>query len=110
MAMVGLHIIGFVLLQHDNCYYNGRGLPWALATLPQFNQSGRLSNSQDGCQTNSRRYDSFTTGEVRSAILATAGFLVFLSNSFTIRLSRKFAILRFQYTSMETKNQSMMLY
>jgi len=24
---------------------------------PQFNQSGQLSNSQDGCQTNSRRYD-----------------------------------------------------
>jgi len=23
----------------------------------QFNQSGRLSNSQDGCQTNFRRYD-----------------------------------------------------
>ena len=26
-------------------------------TRPQFNQSGLLSNSQDGCQTNSRRYD-----------------------------------------------------
>jgi len=34
----------------------------------QLNQSGQLSNSWDGCQTNSRRYDSFTTGPVRSAI------------------------------------------
>ena len=34
----------------------------------QLNQSGQLSNSQDGCQTNSRRYDSFMTGPVRSAI------------------------------------------
>jgi len=34
----------------------------------QPNQSGQLSNSQDGCQTNSRRYDSFTTGPVGSAI------------------------------------------
>jgi len=33
MAMFGLHITGFVLLQHDNCYYSGRGLPWALATV-----------------------------------------------------------------------------
>jgi len=31
MAMFGLHITGFVLLQHDNCYYSGRGLLWALA-------------------------------------------------------------------------------
>ena len=23
------YITGFVLLQHDNCYYSGRGLPWA---------------------------------------------------------------------------------
>jgi len=22
-------ITGFGLLQHDNCYYSGRGLPWA---------------------------------------------------------------------------------
>ena len=29
MAMFGLHITAFVLLQHDNCYYSGRGLPWA---------------------------------------------------------------------------------
>jgi len=29
MAMFGLHIPGFVLLQHDNCYYSGRGLLWA---------------------------------------------------------------------------------
>ena len=36
--------------------------------IDQLNQSGQLSNSQDGCQTNSRRYDSFTTGPVRSAI------------------------------------------
>jgi len=34
----------------------------------QLNQSGQLSNSQDGCQTNSRRYDSLTTGPVWSAI------------------------------------------
>jgi len=34
----------------------------------QLNQLGQLSNFQDGCQTNSRRYDSFTTGPVRSAI------------------------------------------
>jgi len=34
----------------------------------QLNQSGQLSNFQDGCQTNSRRYDSFTTGLVRLAI------------------------------------------
>ena len=34
----------------------------------QLNQSGQLSNSQDGCQTNSRRYDSFTTRPVRLAI------------------------------------------
>jgi len=34
----------------------------------QLNQSGQLSNCQDGCQTNSRRYDSFMTGPVRSAI------------------------------------------
>jgi len=27
--MFGLHVTGFVLLQHDNCYYSGRGLPWA---------------------------------------------------------------------------------
>jgi len=27
--MFGLHITGFVLLQHDNCYYSERGLPWA---------------------------------------------------------------------------------
>jgi len=33
MAMFGLHITGFVLLQHDNCYYRERGLPWALATV-----------------------------------------------------------------------------
>jgi len=34
----------------------------------QLNQTGQVSNSQDGCETNSRRYDSFTTGPVRSAI------------------------------------------
>jgi len=34
----------------------------------QPNQSAQVSNSQNGCQTNSRRYDSFTTGPVRSAI------------------------------------------
>ena len=34
----------------------------------QLNQSGQLSNSQDGCQTNSQLYDSFTTGLVWSAI------------------------------------------
>jgi len=34
----------------------------------QLNQTGQVSNSQDGCQTNSQRYDSFTTGPVRSAI------------------------------------------
>jgi len=33
MAMFGLHITGFVLLQHDNCHYSGCGLPWALATV-----------------------------------------------------------------------------
>jgi len=33
MAMFGLRVTGFVLLQHDNCYYSGRGLPWALATV-----------------------------------------------------------------------------
>jgi len=42
----------------------------------QLNESGQLSHSQDGCQTNSRRYDSFTTGPVRPATLATAGLLV----------------------------------
>ena len=44
MAMFGLHIIGFVLLQHDNCYYSGRGLPWDLGT------SHSLTN-QDSCPT-----------------------------------------------------------
>jgi len=34
----------------------------------QINQTGQVSNSKDGCQTNSQRYDSFTTGPVRSAI------------------------------------------
>jgi len=34
----------------------------------QRNQTGQVSNFQDGCQTNSRRYDSFTTGPVWSAI------------------------------------------
>jgi len=34
----------------------------------QLNQTGQVSNSQDVCQTNSRRYDSFTTGPVRSDI------------------------------------------
>jgi len=34
----------------------------------QLNQSGQLSNSQDGCQSNSWKYDSFTTRPVRSAI------------------------------------------
>jgi len=29
MAMFGLHMTGFVLLQHDNCYYIGRSLPCA---------------------------------------------------------------------------------
>jgi len=35
-----------------------------------LNQPGLMSHSQDGCQTNSRRYDSrpITTGPVRSAI------------------------------------------
>jgi len=33
MDMFGLHITGFVLLQHDNCYSSGHGLPWALATV-----------------------------------------------------------------------------
>jgi len=63
MAMFGLHIKGFVLLQHD--------IQWTWPAVgtgqPQFNQSGQSSNSQDGCQTNSRRYDSFTTGAVWSA-------------------------------------------
>jgi len=30
MAKFGLHITGFVLLQHDSSYYSGRSLPWAL--------------------------------------------------------------------------------
>ena len=29
----------------------------SLSARAQFNQSRQLSNSQDGCQTNSRRYD-----------------------------------------------------
>jgi len=29
----------------------------SLQTEAQFNQSGQLSNCQDGCQTNSRSYD-----------------------------------------------------
>jgi len=28
---VWVHITGLVLLQHDNCYYSWRGLPWAKA-------------------------------------------------------------------------------
>jgi len=34
----------------------------------QLNQSGQLFNSQDSCQTNSQRYDGFTTRPVWSAI------------------------------------------
>jgi len=36
MAKFGLHITGFVLVQHDNCYYSGRGLPWALVWTEVF--------------------------------------------------------------------------
>ena len=70
MTMFGLRITGFVLLLHDTVGVACHG-HW-----PQFNQSGQLSHSRDGCQTNYRRYDSFTTGAVWSAILATAGLLI----------------------------------
>jgi len=44
----------------------------------QLNQSGQMSNSQDGCQTNSQRYDSFKTGPVRSAIPSNSRASCFL--------------------------------
>jgi len=45
----------------------------------QLNQLGQLSNSQDGYQTNSRRYDRLTVlrlGQDGRTSLATAGLLV----------------------------------
>ena len=35
-AMFRLHITGFVLLQHDNCYYSGHGLPWVTVRTEVF--------------------------------------------------------------------------
>ena len=83
MAMFGLHITGFVLLQHDNCYYSGRGLPWA-TVYKRFCQIMARSAAVACAETpshsrgpgNIRVRVNFTTGAVRSAILATAGLLV----------------------------------
>ena len=75
---VSNHITSFVLLQHDNCYYSGRGLPWA-TVYKRFCQIMARSAAVACAETpsgNIRVGISFTTGAVRSAILATAGLLV----------------------------------
>jgi len=70
-----LNVVKYLTTVDHATTVHGRGLPWAQGTgrhagpwalavhSSQFidwstvNQSGRLSNCQDGCQTNSRRYD-----------------------------------------------------
>jgi len=87
----------------------------------QLKQTGQVSNSHDGCQTNSRRYGSFRTGPVWSAIPSSSwascfsfavtllstrkviGFYVHISLHKNLHNRRYHIIVTTQHTMQETK-------